>query len=372
LAENIEIMRAYVDVKLGPGSLRVGVHPTGTVGTAFSDNDVSSGLIRYYYFNGPWTGILSLEKQQEKEWSAYSLNTAQASSRADTDYDVIQYFAVYKAATWDAGFGGAYYNDKGGYFNTFSVTGGTTVSAALGNNSFKRYRWVPYFRGTFGGLYLEAEANYWHGDFIAYETAGLTNVTLGGWSYYGKAQYAIGPAYLGALYVNVAGDDGSTGDKYEGGYPSGREFKPCLILVNSDYDYWAGPISQNWTSWTTSTANNAYTVYGAGNFNLWQVYAGFKPIQKLELFASYSMATMNQKNTWDGTFATTGKLNSKNYVDDSLGKEFDITATYKIYDNLSYMVGYGYLWAGDVFKGTNAANTVANDWLLMHKLTLTF
>lgn len=229
LAENIEFMRAYVDAKLGPGSLRVGYHPTGTIGTLFTDNDVSSGLIRYYYFNGPWTGILSLEKQQEKEWSAYAVNTSQATSKSDTDYDVVQYAVVYKAATWDAGVGGAFYNDKTSYW-TNSAFG----ASGLGNSSFRRHRWVPYFRGTFGGLYFEAELNYWTGDWAQWETAGLTNSTLGGWSYYGKAKYTFGPAYVGALYANVAGDDGATTDKFEGGYPSGREFKPCLIFINSD------------------------------------------------------------------------------------------------------------------------------------------
>ncbi len=93
---------------------------------------------------------------------------------------------------------------------------------------------------------------------------------------------------------------------------------------------------------------------------------------KLELFASYSMMSLNQKTTASGAFNADGTLASTTYVDDKIGSEFDITATYKIYDNLTYMIGYGYLWTGDAFKGTSAANTVANDWLLMHKLTLTF
>ena len=64
---------------------------------------------------------------------------------------------------------------------------------------------------------------------------------------------------------------------------------------------------------------------------------------------------------------------------DKLGTEFDIKATYKIYDNLSYMVGAGYLWAGDYFKSSvNAAGTavvernIENDYILMNQLTLAF
>jgi len=56
--------------------------------------------------------------------------------------------------------------------------------------------------------------------------------------------------------------------------------------------------------------------------------------------------------------------------------EFDLTASYKIYDNLQYMVGFGYFWTGDYYKGYTAVGgqepALANDYLLMHKLTLTF
>jgi hypothetical protein len=61
-----------------------------------------------------------------------------------------------------------------------------------------------------------------------------------------------------------------------------------------------------------------------------------------------------------------------NNVDSDLGHEVDLMATYKIYDNLSYMIGGAYLFAGDWFKGTNENNKVENDYLLTHKLTLTF
>jgi hypothetical protein len=60
------------------------------------------------------------------------------------------------------------------------------------------------------------------------------------------------------------------------------------------------------------------------------------------------------------------------YVSKDYGYEADIKATYKIYDNLSYMVGAGYLWTGDYFKGKSAANKVGNDYLLMNQMTLNF
>jgi len=36
------------------------------------------------------------------------------------------------------------------------------------------------------------------------------------------------------------------------------------------------------------------------------------------------------------------------------------------------MLGAAYLWTGDYFKGTNANVKLSNNYLLTHKLTLTF
>jgi hypothetical protein len=36
------------------------------------------------------------------------------------------------------------------------------------------------------------------------------------------------------------------------------------------------------------------------------------------------------------------------------------------------MIGAGYWWVGDYFKGTSATNKIDDTYLLMHKLTLTF
>jgi len=54
------------------------------------------------------------------------------------------------------------------------------------------------------------------------------------------------------------------------------------------------------------------------------------------------------------------------------GTELDITGSYKIYDNLTYMVGFGYLWVGDYFKGYDVNAKTRDNYLLTHRLTLNF
>jgi hypothetical protein len=36
------------------------------------------------------------------------------------------------------------------------------------------------------------------------------------------------------------------------------------------------------------------------------------------------------------------------------------------------MVGFGYLWTGDYFKGDDATAEIDDDYLIINKLTLTF
>ena len=78
--------------------------------------------------------------------------------------------------------------------------------------------------------------------------------------------------------------------------------------------------------------------------SLAQIFVGVKPVPKLDIKASYTLPRRTR------TAQLAELAVSKNY-----GSELDVTATYKIYDNLSYMVGFAYLWAGDYWKGTNSA-----------------
>jgi len=343
LKENIEFERAYAEFKALYGLFRVGYGPTGTFGTKFSDYDYTAGMVRYYWFGGPWTAFISLEKGTENE--IYMTNGAATSGNpnSDNDYNYVQYGGIYKWSTGDVGLAGVYYVDKTGR------TAGTPYQAIS-------QKYVPYVSATFGPVYVEAEAVYLTGDKYAYENGGALDVSKRGWAWYANAKYTMGPAYVGAQYAYVGGDDRSTPDKDETGAPSGREYKPTLILINPDRDQWLGALG------SSADLTSKYGVAGGmSNFTLYQIYAGFKPMEKLDLFASYSYAKLNEKVT-----------SAVSHVDDKLGTEFDITATYKIYDNLSYMIGWGYLAAGDAYKGATASTQISNDWLLMHRLTLNF
>jgi hypothetical protein len=98
--------------------------------------------------------------------------------------------------------------------------------------------------------------------------------------------------------------------------------------------------------------------------NAWffQVRGGIKPLPQLDTMLSVSYAMADQKPT--------------GYLNNSYGWEIDLTGTYKITNNLSYMLGIGYLFTGDYFKGGGAiaggTDKVDDDYLIINKLTLTF
>ena len=104
--------------------------------------------------------------------------------------------------------------------------------------------------------------------------------------------------------------------------------------------------------------------------NAWfyQIYAGFKPTPKLDLRGSVSYAYADKKPYSGWTTAGGGT----EFLSDVYGTEIDLTAKYKIFDNLEYMLGFAYMITGDYFKGANANFNKSDNYMLMHQLTLTF
>jgi hypothetical protein len=166
------------------------------------------------------------------------------------------------------------------------------------------------------------------------------------------------------MFAWIQGDDPKSEGEKEGSVSSyfthHKVFSPCLIMWGDSYQTWMGALRGYGTSSTTDLTNYMDNVWFYG------LYGGYKPIPKLDIRAAVYYAYADEKPTSDGS------RTAPRFVDKVYGTEFDLTATYKIYDNLEYMIGFAYLWTGDYFKGTNEANKVANDYMLTHKLTLNF
>jgi len=349
--ESIEFERAYVTFKTAIGVFNVGYMNVDDWGTDFGDKGYSRPRIDFSTQLGPMILALIYEKLYENDGT---LNTAaNQMNSVDADSNTYAIAAIYKQGGIDAGLLYKYYA-----LNASRPAGVKTTMNLLS----------PYVKATFGPVYVEGEATYWFGKTAAYEAplpATLRDIDLNAWTAYIKAKANVGPAYFGGVFHYASGNDLSDDTKNTNA-PSGggtAYYNPALILLHDYMNTWSMGGSKA-SSPALSTANPVTS--NKQNTILYNVFGGFNATPKLNLEAALTYATVDKK----ALSKTAGVVTEA--VSADLGFEFDMTATYKLYDNLSYMVGAGYLWTGDYFKGSNSNNKIDNDYILINKLTLSF
>jgi hypothetical protein len=225
-----------------------------------------------------------------------------------------------------------------------------------------------YIKAKFGPIDVKADVEdafgkaSWEDGVTGIPMAGITgNVSIQNLQAYVNAVAHFGMFYAGGTFAYVSGDDSTTPNKMEGGFiDAGPDFQPCLMMFNSDRAYWAGNLKGY------GSANSGFYIGSQGPApdsgimsNAWfgQGEVGVRPIPALDIMASVSYAKADQKN---------------DNISADYGWEVDVTGTYKLTDNLSYMLGGAYWFVGDYYKGADSANTIQNDYMLITKLTLTF
>jgi len=299
--------------------------------------------------------------------------TAPESAALDASNDKYSAFFIYN---WAKG--------NGGLLVQFIDKDADRIAAPA--RSTKGYLIDPYVKAAMGPVYFEAEFIYLGGKLASFDSPTRQDISLQGYSAYALAKVDFKPAYAGAAFVYVSGDDAGDSTTYKGGIPGGADFNPCLIMGNYDLNRWAGamgnvnliPLNTSQTFLSNPFGNPGGPVSGVGLQNVWAVqgFVGITPVPKLDTKLSLTWARMDKTPSDNAILAKVfGFMRDNsdgNWVSKDLGWELDLTATYKIYDNLSWMLGFGYLWSGDAFKGTDPNANVKNDYLLTHKLTLSF
>jgi hypothetical protein len=341
--ENIVFDWAYVNYKSPIGVFNVGYMNYGSTGTIFGDNSTPQARIKYSYPIGPVMINATISKVKEN-----SPSVATPAGVTDADNDVYHLEGVY---TWKAG--------RAGFNVNYYRSAEKRPATAPAPNNFKTtyFLYTPYVMAQIGPVYVQAEINYANGKTREYDSAsGQEDVKLENWSGWVDATADFKMAYVGATVAYVSGDNPDTAKQEGGTISGGRDWNPCLILFNYyDRAQWIG----NLTGFDGSSDNGQMS-------NAWffQGRAGVRPVDKLDVMASVSYAVADRK---PGSGAAA-------YKDGEYGIEADLTATYKITNNLSYMLGVGYLFTGDYYKGANATgtNNIGDDFLVTNKLTLTF
>ena len=243
------------------------------------------------------------------------------------------------------------------------------------------YMLTPFFKAKSGPFYLEGEFDYVFGK-ITWEkdssyvgpvfgidkgsTTDIVNIMA-----YLNGVVDFGMFYGGATFAYVSGDDSKTPvSKLEGGLvDGGPDFQPCLMMFNSDRNYWAGGLRGYGYAYSGMMVGSGGPAPDKGVLaNAWfyQGKIGARPIAGLDIMASVSYAEADKRPSGVSFFNIQPVL-YKDY-----GWEIDVVGTYKLTNNLSYMLGAAYWFVGDYYKGNSDANQLVNNYMLINKLTLTF
>jgi len=363
-SENIALDLAYIDYTSPIGQFKVGYMPDYQWGTVFGDrtNGMTSGQIQYFIQKGPFIGFVGYAKEVDNSASAVTTGV----TTTDQDYDSYRIAGIYIFKGGEAGILGLYNRNATDKSNHV----GSTDTGYLQNI----YTIQPYVKAKIGPVALQAEVNYFFGDAVKMENSTLTsgNESISALSVFLDATANFGMFYAGGSAAYLSGDDPGTKDKVEGGVNTGGlDWNPCLILFNTEtLGYWAGNIAGHGL---TQAGYTGFTSVDSEMSNAWffQGRVGVKPTPKLDVMLAVSYAFADKK---PGFYDLSNHYFT--YPNSSYGTEIDVTATYKITNNLSYMLGGGYLFTGDYFKGFDAYQLatakVNDDYMLINKLTLSF
>jgi hypothetical protein len=318
---NMEVDRTWVTANVGPGVLQAGYQQTDYAPLKLGNFYGSGPSVRFDIPFGKFVAELRWQKGTESD-----VGVTDAAKDKD-DYAVA---LMYKL---DKGFVGAY--------NIYTVDQ-TSDLANTWKNAFN-----PYFKYVFGPVTVQAEAYYLTGE-TDYDNPATQDVDYDGLSFWVNAAAKFGAFGVGGEIYSCSGDDVTTADENEGGGLLGLSGPGALIM----FDYYLNKFNgSGYGYWSFGNRNNV---------DLIDVYVTYQAMPKLTLKAQYFYADAQEKTA-----------SGYGSIDTEMGSELDLTATYKIYDNLSYMVGFGYVWAGDYWK-TAVGTKLDDDYLITNKLTLVF
>ncbi len=317
---DVDVKHLYMEYASPYGKVRIGRTPAGAWGDDFISNSAEGNRIMWWtnFLPEGWGMLLFTQKMDEDDWT---------SSGSSDDKDA--YYA-------DLSYKGSYGKSTLAYWHV--------QDNGLSEDVTSQDIW---FHGVYNiaNFSINTELDYAFG-----EASTTMDAKAYAFMIDGAAQF--GDLNVGLLYFRLSGDDDGDSDEEAfmalKGNGTGKDFNPYQILTG---DYMGilnpdrGPVS-------SSRINS--TIEDAG-------------VQSVGLHASYKAS---DRLTLSGIVGTAWTLEEVG-IDDHFGWEFDLGASYKVMDNLTYGAHFGYLATGDLFEDLTGENS--NDIVfLAHQLTLTF
>ncbi len=323
--DEIEVHHLYMEYMSPIGKVRVGRTSAGLWMGDFLSNDLNANRIMYFPNFMPENMGACIFTQKIAESDA-------GNGVADQDYDLYEAGAWYK--TKDLMIAGAvdYFRD-----------------ARTSTSTKNQYRLKGYYNQQFDSIYAEVEFAY---DFGEFDNDSSDDTDISTFALMADVGMKAGKLDIGTMFIYASGDDDSSDDERNdslwaaGDHGLGEQFQPLNILTGAH----TGMLVEDYTDdYSTMTTAGVVALI---------VHADFAVSDKLSLHSALGYAQAEAElDNWD----------------DEYGWEVDLGVAYKLMDNLTYQVDFGYLVTGDFFEGDSGSWGDTDDvYILTHKLTMEF
>ena len=338
---NVDWDVAYIDYTSPIGKFVVGYMEDYTWGTIWGNRATgpTAGQIKYIVPipKTPVMMVFAYAKEEEN-----NLNVQGGMPAEDRDFDSYRVGPIVNfksdAAAGEAGILFVY--------NNVNQYRGLPLSPTTAPFKQDMYVIQPYFKAKFGPVAMQGEVNYAFGE-RDFETNLVDDKDINSWTAWLDADANFGMFSVGGSVAYVQGQDPAETDEINNALTGGRDWNPCLIMYNNNMFYtWIGAMPG-----AVENVNGEIT-----NAIFGQVRGSVTPIPQLTAGMSLSYARADEDLGGDS----------------EKGFEVDLTGTYKITNNLSYMLGVGYLFTGDFYKGPAGTGDIEDDYVVLNKLTLSF
>ena len=401
---------AFMIVKTKIGGFVIGRMPDGPWGTPFNDTTDSADRFNWVIPYKKWRFAYTYEKWTELDSEGTSLSP-DPTDLSDADNDKHYLSAQFKDEDMRAGLLFTYYD-----IGTLIDLGNTTTIANFEAGiipSFQRpvsadaFIFSPYFISSFGNFDVNIEGTYGFGE-AEYEFAGAQSPfnPLGDtprdvevWTYWGELKYNIGKfAIFGGISGrsgDVLGQDDDDEFTSSGFLEEGGDWGKTFILFNRDYSGLAETLGGAATNDPidpatglptgriamgnnagpgvssadpqSQTTMNGYHMYYFGlqyaalnNLNFEFIFASSKADEVLDRPAQVVI-------TGAGPVAFAAEK-----WDDDHGMEYNLNATWDIFDNLQMKGTLAYLDAGDYWQQGDSTRRVEDLFSAFTLLSLSF
>jgi hypothetical protein len=328
---NFAVKRLWMVYKSPIGQWEIGRRPAGSWESTFVNNGTRADRIMWKsgkVLGDDFNMYAFLQKTEEVDGYV-------ASSNLDNDY-----YEVYGAYTGygKTSIGIGYKQD-----NTDDFDGGFTVETAR----VKGYGKYP-FADAFS---LEVEFDYIFGD-KDFNNALNTSMDIEGFAFMTAFDANFGAASANLMYFYISGDDNGSTDGESSAYSTsngtGNDFEPLYILTGTQTSILNNDIGSDNEFGVAARTAGAHAVVASGDY---------QASEKLAFHGAIGWAqAADEKAGWENDY----------------GYEFDAGASYKLLDNLTYNLHFGYLATGDFFKGANEARETNSVTLWYNNLSMTF